>query len=277
MKILKICIVFSVALASARLAAADLTVASGSPYDVTASETYSNVYASDKVAISPSVTLTASSYALQADAAADAGCVDAVSIGQGASFVVNSLGNANSATGRIVFAGANAKISKSSNTWGSTWFGSGRWELAGDAGADINLAVQGSWSGGNFNGSGVGVRLTGDGNVKISAGWTNNRSQGLMNFNSGFAFANSGTVTLTSEYWGTYVVNSDGVFAPSVAGVHLQRGSYKSNCVTLWIAAGKVAAIKTLEAYDGARSPRTDTVLDLTKINALFSRTALEA
>lgn len=236
--------------------AADLTVENGSPYTVTVNENYSNVYASDKITISPGVTFKVSArnslYQLQSDALDDGtGHVDAIRIEAGATFNAYAFANLNSATGRIVFAGANARITREDNGWNTSWFRGEKWEIVDETGDGINFILPGSWSNGKINADNVGVRLSGTGDVKLSAGWTNTRSEGGMSIQNGFCFANTGRVIFESSYWGTYKIEADGVFAPSVTGVYLSRSSYKNRPVTLDICSGKIAAIKNLEAYDG--------------------------
>lgn len=251
-----------VGLVTASVTAADLTVEKGSPHAVSANETYTKILASDKIIINDGKTLKANSYALQSDAAADDfGRVDAVRIGAGSTFYSPTITSANAATGVIVFAGTGAKIDRSSdNSWGSTLFSSGNWELADETGTGINFSLPTAWSGGNLNAAGVGVRLTGSGNIVMSAGFTTTRSQGLMNLNRGFAFANNGKVTFTSTYYGTYVINADDVFQPSVTGVYVSRSNYKEAPVTLKIESGKTASVKNLVAYDGGSCDGAGTV-----------------
>lgn len=242
--------------------AANLTIAKGSPHEAKANETYQNVYASDKITIYDDVTFKASTYTLQSDATADGlGGIDAVQIGAGASFYCPTIASGNDATGVVSFAGAGAKLDRSNdNAWYSTWFSSGKWELVDSTGDGIALSAANAWNNGNFNADGVSVRLTGSCDVKVSSGFTSNRAQGEMFFNRGFTFANRGKVFLLSSYWGTYTVNSDDVFAPSVSGVYLSRSGSKNAPVSLKVAKGKVASIKNLEAYDGGCCEGSGTV-----------------
>ncbi len=144
------------------LGAADLTVELGSPYEATTDETYGTVAASDAILIGSGVTFQATTYNLAANAVpGEDGVVHAVEIAAGGAFVPDAANNSNSATGRITVAGANAKIKKRTNSWYSSLFLKGNFEIADPDGYGLTVNLPGTWNGGQFNAAGVGCAFRG--------------------------------------------------------------------------------------------------------------------
>ena len=205
------------------LGAADLTIERGSPHVATVNETYGTVTAADAVLIGSDVTFQATTYKLTEDAVpGENGAIRAVEIAAGGTFATDGANNNNSATGRIVVVGANARIKKPSNSWNSTFFQKGNFEIADPDGYGLTVNLPGAWSGGQFNAAGVGVRFSGAGNVTLAANITGSAGQGRMFYNKGLRFENTGKVTFQGECLAEHSINANDIFSDNVTEVEVK-------------------------------------------------------
>ena len=234
------------------LGAADFTIERGSPHEATANETYGTVTAADALLIRSGVTFQATTYNLTVDAVpGDDGVIRAVEIAAGGTFVTDGANNNNSSTGRIAVAGANAKLKKPSNSWYSTFFRKGNFEIADPDGCGLTVNLPGSWCEGSFNAAGVGVRFSGAGDVALAAGWTTNLGEGKMYYRKGLRFENTGKVTFLGEFYAQHVIAGDDMFSDNVTAVEVKiSNTYFKNSgpTALTVADGYTMRARNLSA-----------------------------